>query len=88
MASLPADDGVVFDIAEATAEVIREDADYEGIRIRMPANLATAKLRFAVDVSAGDPIDPPPQDVAMPCLLGDEVIVILGYPLVMVLPRS
>lgn len=88
MASLPADDGVVFDIAEATAEVIREDADYEGIRIRMPANLATAKLRFAVDVSAGDPIDPPPQDVAMPCLLGDEVIVILGYPLVMVLAEK
>lgn len=84
VAALAADDGVVFDIALATAEVIREDADYEGIRIRMPATLATARLRFAVDVSAGDPIDPPPHVVAVPCILGNDAIEVLGYPLVMV----
>lgn len=88
VAALPADDGVVFGIAEATAEVIREDADYEGIRIRMPATLATARLRFAVDVSAGDPIDPPPQAVTMPCLLGNDAIEVLGYPMVMVLAEK
>lgn len=88
VAAVPADDGVVFDTEQATAEVIREDADYEGIRIRMPATLATAELRFAVDVSAGDPIDPPPQTVRLPSLLGSDAIEVLGYPLVMVLAEK
>jgi hypothetical protein len=84
IALLAADDGVVFDTQAATTEIIREDDGYQGYRVRMPASLATANLRFAVDLSVGDPIEPGPQLVQLPCLLTDHTIELVGYPIVMV----
>ncbi|HUK68769.1 MAG TPA: nucleotidyl transferase AbiEii/AbiGii toxin family protein [Streptosporangiaceae bacterium] len=49
----------------------------------MTARLATARAHFHVDVSAGDPITPPAQQVRIPRLLGG-VITARGYPLAMV----
>lgn len=37
------DDGVVFDVASISSELIREEGEYGGLRIKMPAALATAK---------------------------------------------
>lgn len=84
IAQLSADDGVVFDTESATTELIREDDSYQGYRVRMPASLATANLKFAVDVSVGDPIEPGPQLVQLPCLITDDTIALVGYPIVMV----
>jgi len=39
----------------------------------MTARLATARAHFHVDVSAGDPITPPAQQVHIPRLLGGEI---------------
>lgn len=77
------DDGVLFDVSEATAAVIRDEDAYSGIRVTMTAELATARLHFHVHVNVGDPINPAPQEVHLPRLLGGE-IVLWGYPLVMV----
>jgi len=49
----------------------------------MTARLATARAHFHVDVSAGDPITPPAQQVRIPRLLGGEITA-RGYPLAMV----
>jgi len=84
IARLAADDGVMFDTEAATAELIREDDGYQGYRVRMPASLATANLKFAVDISVGDPIEPSPQLVQLPCLLTEDTIALVGYPIVMV----
>jgi len=84
IAQLDADDGVVFNTDRVSAELIREDDGYQGYRIRMPASLATANLKFAVDISVGDPIEPSPQLVQLPCLLTDDTIELVGYPIVMV----
>jgi hypothetical protein len=83
IAALEFDDGVVFDAQTATAEVIRDEATYHGVRVTLAARLATAQPHFHVDVSVGDPITPPPQDVSLPRVLGGEVAV-RGYPLAMV----
>lgn len=83
VASLRLDDGVVFDVADAAAAVIRDEDAYSGVRVTMKAELATARPYFHVDVNVGDPIVPAPQEVRLPCLLGGEVAV-RGYPLVMV----
>ena len=80
------DDGVLFDVAHATAAVVREEDAYSGVRVTMKAELATARPHFHVDVNVGDPITPAPQDLHLPRLLGGEVVV-RGYPLVMVQPR-
>jgi hypothetical protein len=83
IAKLGLDDGVVFDAAASSAEVIREEHEYSGVRVTMMAHLATARLHLHVDVSVGDPISPSPMSVRLPRLLGGE-IVLRGYPLAMV----
>jgi Nucleotidyl transferase AbiEii toxin, Type IV TA system len=77
------DDGVSFDADDATAAVIRDEDAYSGVRVTMTAELATARPHFHVDVNAGDPITPAPQELHLPRLLGGEVVV-WGYPLAMV----
>ena len=77
------DDGVVFDVEAATAEVIRDEDPYAGVRVTMGAQLATARPHFHVDVNVGDPITPAPVSVRVPRLLGG-VLAVRGYPLAMV----
>jgi hypothetical protein len=81
------DDGVVFDIGHASADVIRDEDAYSGVRVSLQAGLATARLHLHVDVNVGDPITPAPEEVHVPLLLGGEVVV-RGYPLVMVLAEK
>ncbi len=76
-------DGAVFDVATATAEVIRDEDAYSGVRVTITARLATARPHFHVDISVGDPITPAPENVHLPRLLGGELVV-RGYPLAMV----
>jgi hypothetical protein len=83
IAAVGLDDGVIFDVETATAEVIRDEDRYQGVRVSMAARLATARPAFHVDVSVGDPITPVPANVHLPRVLGGE-IVMRGYPLVMV----
>jgi len=83
IAATSLDDGVVFDTQAATAAVIREEGQYQAIRVSMTASLATARPSFHVDVSVGDPITPEPQIVRRPRILGGTIAV-RGYPLSMV----
>lgn len=83
IADLGVDDGLVFDTEAATAEVIRDEEPYAGVRVSLAAKLSTARLHLRVDVNVGDPITPVPQAVHLPRLLGGEIVV-RGYPLAMV----
>lgn len=80
-------DGIDFDTTSVIAEQIRDEDQYAGIRVRLTARLATAVIRFHVDVNIGDPIRPGPTDLRLPRLLGGE-IVLRGYPLEMVLAEK
>lgn len=77
------DDGLAFQPDTATAQHIREDDNYHGIRVNLIAHLATARIGFHVDVNVGDPIWPPPEPIIVPGILGRDVP-LSGYPLVMV----
>ncbi|HEU0240315.1 MAG TPA: nucleotidyl transferase AbiEii/AbiGii toxin family protein [Micromonosporaceae bacterium] len=77
-------DGIEFAADSTTAEVVREEDDYAGVRVRVNARLATAKLPFHVDVNIGDPIWPEPTTVAVPRLRGGAPIELPGYPMHMV----
>lgn len=83
IAAIDADDGLLFDHGAATAQVIRDDAEYGGVRVTIPCTLDRAVLRFHVDVNIGDPIWPAPARLALPRLLADP-LTLLGYPLAMV----
>lgn len=79
IASIPVADGVEFDTAAISFATIREGADYEGIRLSLPASLGGAELKLRLDLSFGDPVEP--QRIDYPTLLGDPGIPLLGYPL-------
>ncbi|HST66174.1 MAG TPA: nucleotidyl transferase AbiEii/AbiGii toxin family protein [Mycobacteriales bacterium] len=83
-AAAPLGDGLLFDTQGATAEIIRDEDEYSGVRITLTATLAAAKLSLHVDVSVGDPIWPAPRTVELPRLLGGPPIIVAGYPLPMV----
>jgi hypothetical protein len=84
-ASAPAgdDDGLVFDAEHATAEVIRDEDAYSGVRVSLTCTLHRANIHFHVDVNVGDPIWPEPEPVQLPRLLGGSVE-LRGYPIAMV----
>jgi hypothetical protein len=87
---LPAelDDGLMFDLDNVTAEAIRDEDKYSGVRVRLLTRLASAREPFHVDVSIGDPIWPEPAEISMPRLLGQESIQLRGYPMEMVLAEK
>ena len=87
IASTKRDDGLIYNIETATAETIRDEDAYSGVRVSMTCQLATALLTFHVDINVGDPIWPAPGIVEIPRLLGGSISV-LGYPLAMVLAEK
>jgi predicted nucleotidyltransferase component of viral defense system len=87
VADIALDDGLEFDSAGATADVIREEDHYSGVRVSIGGQLSRASVRLHVDVSVGDPIWPEPQQVRLPRLLEGELF-IRGYPLEMVLAEK
>jgi hypothetical protein len=80
-------DGLRFDPENARGETIRDEADYQGVRVHLAAHLARAKILFHVDINFGDPIWPAPQVVQMPRLLGGA-FELSGYPPHMVLAEK
>ena len=73
------DDGLVFDTDAATADIIRDDDEYSGVRITLTATLASAKHSPHIDDNIGDPIWPAPRTAHPPKLLGGT-ITLAGYP--------
>jgi hypothetical protein len=79
IASIPMADGVEFDATTISITTIREGADYEGIRLSLPASLGGAELKLRLDLSFGDPVEP--LQIDYPTLLDDQGFPLLGYPL-------
>lgn len=80
-------DGLEFDPDSAVGEPIRDEADYSGVRVKITAQLATAKVALHVDVNFGDPIWPAPTEAVLPLLLGGNLR-LRGYPDHMVLAEK
>jgi len=82
-------DGVEFLAGTAVARPIREDAFYPGVRVAMDSRIATAVVRFRLDVNFGDPVTPAPQMIELPSLRPDTAAVrVLGYPIETVLAEK
>jgi len=89
IAALRLDDGVHYRTATATARPIRDQAIYSGVRIAMDSTIATATVKFRLDINFGDPITPAPGLVTLPSLRpGMESVRVLGYPVETVLAEK
>lgn len=73
-------DGIVFDPASAVGEEIRAGQEYEGVRVRLEAHLAGARIPVQVDVGFGDAITPAPARTPYPALLDHPRPNVLVYP--------
>ncbi len=74
------DDGFRFDLETVRAERIREDADYEGIRVKFRGYLGKAEVSVRIDVGFGDVITPEATRVDFPSMLGFPKPSLLAYP--------
>jgi len=79
-ASEVVDDGLVFDPASVTADEIREDNAYGGIRVRLMGKLGTAEIPVQIDIGVGDAVTPEPESVLFPTLLDFPAPQIRIYP--------
>ncbi|MBD3349724.1 MAG: nucleotidyl transferase AbiEii/AbiGii toxin family protein [Candidatus Eisenbacteria bacterium] len=73
------EDGMVFDAESVTAARITEEAEYQGVRVRLKAALGNARVSMQVDIGIGDVLFPQPQDVEYPTLLDFPPARLKGY---------
>jgi hypothetical protein len=74
------DDGLRFDPKTIKAERIKEDADYEGVRVTFTAFLEKAQIPVQIDIGFGDTITPGPVETYYPALLDHPQAQLLAYP--------
>jgi predicted nucleotidyltransferase component of viral defense system len=77
---VPADDGIELDPESVRAEEIRPGEKYAGVRVRLVARLAGARIPMQVDVGFGDAVTPAPERRSYPTLLDHPAPEILVYP--------
>jgi predicted nucleotidyltransferase component of viral defense system len=73
-------DGVAFDPKSVQAARIKEDAEYEGVRVNVTAHIGSARLELQVDVGFGDAVTPAIVEVEFPTLLGAPAPRLRAYP--------
>jgi len=73
-------DGLEFDRDGITVSEIREDQEYHGKRVVIPARLDTARIKIQVEIGFGDAVIPEPQELSFPTLLGSPSPRIRAYP--------
>lgn len=72
-------DGLIFDADSVEGRVIKEDADYEGVRVTFRASLENARIAMQVDVGFGDVVVPSAAMTEYPGLLDFEPPTLYGY---------
>jgi hypothetical protein len=73
-------DGMVFDPATVKTERIKEDADYEGVRVRFVGLLGRARVAMQIDVGFGDLVTPSAETITYPALLDFPAPELSGHP--------
>jgi len=63
------DDGTVFDGESIEGTKIKEDDEYDGLRIKFQVDLAGAGIPMQIDIGFGDAIYPEPELASFPALL-------------------
>lgn len=73
-------DGIEFNRSAIEVGRIKEDADYEGVRVQFHATLARARIPMQLDIGFGDVITPAPTEIEYPTLLNFPAPVLRAYP--------
>ena len=79
ISAIPSDDAAIYDSESITAERIKEDADYEGVRIKLVAHLGNMRKSLQFDIGFGDVVVPKAETLEYPTLLDMDTPVIMAY---------
>lgn len=71
LCTIESDDGLQFEVGSIMVEPIREEAAYEGLRVRLVAFLGGARCHIQWDVGFGDAVTPGPQEMDYPVMLDE-----------------
>jgi hypothetical protein len=74
-------DGLVFDPETVKGQRIKEDADYEGVRIKFVGFLERSRIPMQIDIGFGDIVYPRPKMFEYPVMLDLPKPHLKGYPL-------
>jgi predicted nucleotidyltransferase component of viral defense system len=74
------EDGIIFDLKSIKSEIIKEDADYPGVRISLNAKLDAAKIPLQLDIAVGDLMTPEPEVSKFPVLIEGNEFKLKTYP--------
>jgi len=74
------DDGIEFDVGSIEGEEIKVADEYPGVRVRLVAKLAGARIPIQIDLGYGDAVVPPPTLEVLPTLLDLPAPRVLVYP--------
>ena len=74
------EDGLLFDPDTVTGERIKQDADYEGVRLHFASLLGIARVHLRIDVSFADIVYPAPVVMKYPVILPMPAPVLHSYP--------
>jgi hypothetical protein len=73
-------DGIEFESKSVKVARIKEDADYEGVRVHFRAVLARARIVMQIDIGFGDIVSPGVIEIEYPTLLKFSALVLRAYP--------
>lgn len=73
-------DGMFFDPETVSGERIKEDADYEGVRIRFVGLLGKTRVHLQIDIGFVDVVSPAPKKINYPAILPFPEPELRSYP--------
>ena len=74
------DDGLIFEAPSVQAARMKEEEQYEGLRLKLIARLAAARIPVQIDIGFGDAITPGPERTQYPALLDFPAPSLTVYP--------
>lgn len=77
--SIECEDGITYDIEKISVERIKEDAEYEGVRVKISSLLGKARELIQIDIGFGDIVVPDPKEMIYPTLLNLESPKVMVY---------
>jgi len=80
--AIEVDDGITFDVTSIRSELIRQQANYAGVRLAMTGLVDGAQCPVKIDVGYGDAVNSAPELASYPVMFGD-----MPAPTLRVYPR-
>ena len=74
------DDGLEFHADTVQAERMKDDDEYQGLRLKLHSNLASARISIQIDIGFGDAVTPEADEITCPTLLDLPAPTLKAYP--------